>query len=86
MDREKHFIISKMYRPEFYIIKTAAEFNKWYWLKEEMVAICKTSGLPANGSKFQLRNRIMYALDNNGAKMPEPKLKKVTAVYDWAKK
>jgi Domain of unknown function (DUF6434)/SAP domain-containing new25 len=74
-----------MKRPDFSNIKTATEFNKWYWLKEEMVAICKVTGLPANGSKFQLRDRIMYALDNNGAKMPEPKLKKAMAVYDWAK-
>jgi Domain of unknown function (DUF6434)/SAP domain-containing new25 len=74
-----------MKRPDFSNIKTATEFNNWYWLKEEMVAICKATGLPATGSKFQLRDRIMYALDNNGTKMPEPVPKKPTAVYDWAK-
>jgi hypothetical protein len=74
-----------MRRPEFYTIKTAAEFNKWYWLKEEMVAICKATGLSATGSKFQLRDRIMYGLDNDGAKLPESKIKKVTDGFDWAK-
>jgi hypothetical protein len=74
-----------MHRPEFYTIKTATEFNKWYWLKAEMVAICKAMGLPANGSKFKLRDRIMYALDNKGAKLPEPKIKKTMAGFNWAK-
>ncbi len=74
-----------MKRPDFSDIKTATEFNKWYWLKEEMTAICKATGLPANGSKFQMRDRIMYSLDNNGAKMPELKQKKATGHFDWAK-
>jgi hypothetical protein len=74
-----------MHRPKFYTIKSGTEFNKWYWLKEELVKICKQVNLSANGSKFQLRDRIMYALDNTGAKMPESKLKKAKADYDWVK-
>lgn len=29
-----------MERPRFEHIKSGKEFNKWYWLKEEMVDIC----------------------------------------------
>ncbi|MEL6943819.1 MAG: DUF6434 domain-containing protein [Bacteroidota bacterium] len=72
-------------RPKFEEIKTGKEFNNWYWLKEEMVAICKSSGLPSNGRKFDLRDRIMYALDNNGRLKPEPKKKKKISKFDWAK-
>jgi len=74
-----------MSRPAFEEIETGAEFNRWYWLKEEMVAICKQSGLPYSGSKFELRDRIMYALDHEGAVMPKPKKKKATSTFNWAK-
>ena len=72
-------------RPKFEEIKTGKEFNNWYWLKEEMVEICKSSGLPSNGRKFDLRDRIMFAIDNDGKLKPEPKKKKRTSKFDWAK-
>ncbi|MEM9857682.1 MAG: DUF6434 domain-containing protein [Bacteroidota bacterium] len=74
-----------MERPDFENITSSAEFNSWYWLKEEMVAICKQSGLPAHGRKFDLRDRIMFALDNKGRIKPEVKKKKPTSKFNWAK-
>ncbi|MEM9820403.1 MAG: DUF6434 domain-containing protein [Bacteroidota bacterium] len=74
-----------MARPKFEAIKTGKEFNQWYWSKEEMVDICKLSGLPANGRKFDLRDRIMYALDNDGKVAPEAKKKKKTSKFNWAR-
>lgn len=74
-----------MSRPKFEEIKTGNEFNQWYWLKEEMVDICKRSGLPTNGRKFDLRDRIMFALDNNGKIIPEPKKQKKQSKFNWAK-
>ena len=38
-------------------------FRKWYWLKEELVAFCRDNGLPTNGSKTELTERISYFLD-----------------------
>ena len=38
-------------------------FRKWYWLKEELVSFCRENGLPANGSKTELTDRIAYFLD-----------------------
>ncbi len=73
-----------MSRPAFEHIKSGKEFNRWYWLKTEMIEICKRSGLPSTGRKFDLRDRIMYALDNNGATKPIKKLKK-TSRFNWAK-
>lgn len=74
-----------MSRPEFENIKSGDEFNKWYWLKEEMVEICKRSGLPYTGRKFALRDRIMYALDNGGKLKPEPKKRRAKSNFNWAK-
>jgi hypothetical protein len=73
-----------MSRPNFEDIQSGAEFNQWYWLKVEMVDICKAIGLPTHGRKFDLRDRIMYALDNEGALLPEPK-KKPTSNFKWSK-
>ncbi|MEL6538503.1 MAG: DUF6434 domain-containing protein [Bacteroidota bacterium] len=73
-----------MARPDFEQITTGAEFNRWYWLKNEMVALCKTMGLPYSGSKFELRDRIMYALDHDGALLPAPK-KRTKSGFNWAK-
>lgn len=74
----------KKQRPEFSDIKTGEEFNRWYWLKEELIAICKQAGLPANGKKFDLRDRIMHALDNQGEVKKEKK-KRATSRFNWAK-
>ena len=74
-----------MQRPNFEDIKTGEEFNQWYWLKAEMVEICKRAGLPATGRKFDLRDRIMYALDHDGNLKPEPKKKKTKSKFNWAK-
>ena len=74
-----------MNRPDFSTIKTGAAFNQWYWLKREMVDICKQAGLPCHGSKFELRDRIMYALDHQGSVKPKVKTKKATSTFHWAK-
>ena len=75
----------QMKRPDYENIKSGTEFNKWYWLKEEMVEICKRANLPSNGRKFELRDRIMFALDNQGKVKPRHKKNKTRAKFDWAK-
>ncbi|MBP2833999.1 hypothetical protein J8281_17520 [Aquimarina sp. U1-2] len=72
-------------RPRFEDITSATEFNSWYWLKKEMVEICKRSNLPSSGTKFQLRDRIMYALDNRGELKPTKVKIKPTSIFNWAK-
>ncbi len=75
---------SSLGRPDFENITSGAEFNTWYWLKEELVAICKNAGLPSQGRKFELRDRIIYALDNKGKLKPEVKTRKKSK-FNWAK-
>ncbi|MGD1946758.1 MAG: DUF6434 domain-containing protein [Croceivirga sp.] len=74
-----------MPRPKFEKIKTGSEFNRWYWLKEEMVDICKRAGLPTNGRKFDLRDRIIFALDNGGKVQATPRKPKKQSKFNWAK-
>ena len=74
-----------MPRPSFDQIETGKEFNQWYWLKEEMVEICRQSGLPYTGSKFELRDRIMHALDNNGEVLSKAPAARKTSNFNWAK-
>lgn len=73
-----------MARPDITDITSGAEFNQWYWLKAEMVEICKMMNLPTSGRKFDLRDRIMFALDNDGKVKLLPK-KKTTSKFNWAR-
>ncbi len=70
-------------RLDFSEIKDATEFRKWYWLKAELVQICKQSSLPISGSKFQLQDKIADFMDS-GAINPLPKLK-TSSSFDWSK-
>ena len=74
-----------MERPKFEDIQSGEEFNRWYWLKEEMIEICRRSALPTKGRKFDLRDRIVFALDNDGALKPEPKKKKTKSDFNWSR-
>ena len=72
-------------RPHFEQIKSGAAFNRWYWLKKEMVVICKYYQLPSTGRKFELRDRIMYALDHDGQVEKEPSKPQKQSTLNWAK-
>ncbi|MEL6133607.1 MAG: DUF6434 domain-containing protein [Bacteroidota bacterium] len=72
-------------RPDFPLISSGSEFNQWYWLKEEMVDILKAIGLPYTGGKFELRDRIMYALDHEGALKPTEKKPRPQSNFNWAR-
>ena len=74
-----------MNRPGFSEIETGAEFNQWYWLKDELIEICKQANLPYHGGKFELRDRIIYALDNEGRLKPNSKKGKPKSSFNWAK-
>lgn len=70
-----------MKRPNFTDISSGADFDNWYWGKDELAQLCEMLGLPISGTKAELRERIKYALDNLGEHKPkEPKKSK----FDWA--
>lgn len=73
-----------MKRPNIEEIKSGQDFNKWYWLKSEMIAVCQQMNLPTNGRKFDLRDRIMYALDHEGKLLQKKKTKPISN-FNWRK-
>ena len=47
--------------------------------------ICRAAGLPTHGRKFDLRDRIMYALDNEGKIKEGIPKKKASSTFNWSK-
>jgi hypothetical protein len=56
-----------MQRPELTAYLSADEFQRWYWLKEELVAFCRSAQLTTSGSKPELAARIAAALGSRNA-------------------
>ncbi|MBO7516000.1 MAG: GrpB family protein, partial [Lachnospiraceae bacterium] len=57
-------------RPEFDTIKTYEEFSKYYWYRDELIAICKAHGLKAPSGKIEL-NRVIEAYFSGEMIRPE---------------
>ena len=69
-------------RPLFEELIDGEDFDNWYWMKEELVTICKASSIPYGGSKNELRQRIIDHM--NGVKAKEKQLVKPKSNFDWA--
>lgn len=76
-------MVKKEERPKFEKIRNGSEFKQWYWLKEEMVSICKGHELGTIGGKPELEARIAYYLDTGKRKIVPRK--KITSSFDWGK-
>ncbi|MEL7351400.1 MAG: DUF6434 domain-containing protein [Cyanobacteria bacterium P01_A01_bin.116] len=73
-----------MKRPELSNIKSVDEFDRWYWLKEELVTYCKENGLQVTGNKLAVANRIRQFLKNGIRETQSTKkLKKANSKFDW---
>ena len=75
-----------MKRPNLFDIKTAAEFRQWYWLKQELVAYCKSVKISYTGSKAAITDRIAQVLETGMVKKEKATKKpKSTSKFNWAK-
>lgn len=45
-------------RPKTNLLLTADEFSSWYWLKTELVELCRVHRLGTSGSKLELEARV----------------------------
>ena len=54
-------------RPELSTRLTSGVFRSYYYLKEELTAFCRASGLRATGGKAELTERIAWFLDHGEA-------------------
>jgi hypothetical protein len=50
-------------RPKLDVGLSASEFDRWYWLKAERVAFCRSAGWPTVGSKPELAARVRALRD-----------------------
>lgn len=60
------------------------EYARWYWPVEAMQAFCATLGLPASGSKADLRARIAFALKHPDAPLPKEVKPAKKSRFKWA--
>ncbi len=70
-------------RPAIERIKTGVEFERWYWLKAELLDYCRLRGLGTVGQKRELAARIVQYLDTGT--VAKPQTKKVVSTFDWGK-
>jgi len=71
-------------RPPLKEVKTGAEFQRWYWLKKELVAYCREQGLGTVGRKPELERRIVRFLDTG--EVVKPQRQKIESSFDWGRK
>jgi hypothetical protein len=63
-------------RPPFTRELNASEFERWYWLKTELVEACRLLGVSTSGSKPELASRISAVLRNKPQLKPTPRREK----------
>ena len=66
-------------RPPLDLNISTEDFQAFYWLKEELLAFCRTQGLPTSGSKQALSERIVYFLNTGSVPAPKPAAKQRTS-------
>jgi Domain of unknown function (DUF6434)/SAP domain-containing new25 len=72
----------KLIRPNIEDCGTGSEFRRWYYLKSELVDFAKTNGIPFNGGKFDIADRIEAVL--NFEPIPSSRKRRSTSRFDWA--
>jgi hypothetical protein len=69
-------------RPNIEDCADGTEFRRWYYLKSELVDFAKVNGIPANGGKFEIADRIEAVL--NAEPLPLSKKRRKVSGFDWA--
>ncbi len=64
-------------KPAFEEIKTFDEFSKYYWYREELLAICRRLGICASGYKTELNERIEEYFGGKPSQIKECRRKRV---------
>jgi Domain of unknown function (DUF6434)/SAP domain-containing new25 len=69
-------------RPNIEDCGSGSEFRRWYYLKSELIDFAKTNGIPFNGGKFEIADRIEAVL--NLESIPQAKKRRSASRFDWA--
>jgi len=69
-------------RPQLTKKISIQDFKDFYWLKEELIAFCKTEALQRTGSKIEIATRIEQYLKTGEKIKDKPKQAK-SSKFDW---
>lgn len=61
---------------------TAKEFKDYYWMKEEMVYLCRQFGLRTTGNKSEIKKRLVKYYETGKIPVEKDKIK-ITSKFDW---
>jgi hypothetical protein len=69
-------------RPNLNNSISIADFNDFYWLKEELTTFCRSKGISTTGGKQELADRIVVFLQTGKIVKTVPK-EKIKSKFDW---
>lgn len=69
-------------RPDIARCTDAAQFRRWYYLKEELVTFARDNGIKTSGGKFEIADRVAYYLDHGAPPVVVAKAK-TRSKFDW---
>lgn len=61
------------------------DFNDFYWLKQELIAYCRTIGISTMGGKIEIADRIRYYLSTGEVIKHKIRKIKTTSKFNWDK-
>ena len=64
---------------------TLADFNDFYWLKEELVDFCKRVGISTSGGKIEISDKIRHYILTGKTDKIEAAKSKGKSKFDWSK-
>ena len=62
-----------------------ADFNDFYWLKEELVDFCKRVGISTSGGKIEIADRIRHYILTGKTDRIDAAKSKGKSKFDWSK-
>ena len=71
-------------RPKLCTKISIKDFQDFYWLKEELIAFCRSEGLGSSGGKVEITNRIVNYL-KSGEKVERDKInyRRSKSTFNW---
>lgn len=70
-------------RPDSKSISSGAELRRWYWRKDELLALARHHGLKTTSGKFRILDRIAHFLDTGKKHFPADETQKPRSKFDW---
>lgn len=70
-------------RPDIETVTDGTELRRWYWRKDELIALARYHGLKTTSGKFVILDRIAHFLDTGEKQFPGDVTTKPKSKFDW---